>query len=237
MALKKKFSQVELPLLNTSIEALGDASTLAGKTIKMDLTRKLRGKSLEVVFKIYDKNGLYGMPKQLNLMKYFIIRVMRNRISYVEDSFETQCKDVKVTIKPFLITRKRVSRAIRNNLRKTCKEFIINYVKEKSYLQLCEELLSGQLQHEMLPKLKKVYPLSFSDLRVFETKELDKVDFTFVKAEKPKLEEKAKEEIELEEIEEIEKKVEESQAKEDKEEQKEIIEDIKKERKSKSKKE
>ena len=28
----------------------------------------------------------------------------------------------------------------------------------------------------MLPKLKKVYPLSFCDIRVFETKELEKID-------------------------------------------------------------
>jgi len=233
MALKKKFSQVELPLLNTSVEALGEPETLVNRTIKMDLTRKLRGKSLEVVFKIYNKGGLYGLPKQLSLMKFFIMRVMRNRISYVEDSFMTKCKDVEVTIKPFLITRKRVSRAIRNNLRKTCKEFLVNYVKEKTYLQLCEELLAGQLQHEMLPKLKKVYPLSFSDLRVFETKELDKIDFVFVKTEKPKVSEKVKEETPEELAEEIkEEKIEEEKN------EKDLVAEVKKaEKKSKSKKE
>jgi ribosomal protein S3AE len=232
MALKKKFSEVELPLLNTSVEALGDASNLVGKTIKMDLTRRLRGKSLEVIFRIYNKEGLYGLPRQLNLMKFFIIRVMRNRISYVEDSFTAKCKDVEVTMKPFLITRKRVSRAIRNNLRKTCKEFLINYVKEKTYLQVCEELLAGQLQHDMLPRLKKVYPLSFSDLRVFETKDLDKIEFVFVKSEKPKIVEKTKEETSEELAEEIkEEKVEEEKNEID------LVKEVKKEKKVKAKKE
>jgi len=184
MALKKKFVNIDLPLIDTTIPALGTPESLAGKTIKIDLTRKLRGKSLEILFKIYNKNGLYGLPKQFYLMKFFIRRVMRKRASYVEDSFDAQCKDVKVTIKPFLVTRKKVSRAIRNNLRKTCKEFLINYVKEKSFLEICEELLFGTLQKEMLPKLKKVYPLSFSDLRMFETKELDKIEYTYVKKEK-----------------------------------------------------
>jgi len=45
----------------------------------------------------------------------------------------------------------------------------------------------------LLPKLKKVYPLSFCDIRVFETKELQKIDI-----------EKAISQPEVEDIQEIE---------------------------------
>ena len=93
---------------------------------------------------------------------------MRKRTNYVEDSIKTKCGEVAITIKPFLITRKKVSKAVRKNLRKTAKEFLTEYAKEKSYLHLSEEILSGDLQRQMLPKLKKVYPLSFCEIRVFE---------------------------------------------------------------------
>jgi ribosomal protein S3AE len=206
MAVKKKFISIDLPLIESNVSALGTPESLNGKTIKIDLTRKLRGKGLEILFKIYNKNGLYGLPKQLYLMKFFIRRVMRKRASYVEDSFEAQCKDSIVIIKPFLVTRKKVSRAIRNNLRNTCRNFLINYVKDKNYLELCEEILFGTLQKEMLPKLKKVYPLSFSDLRVFESKEIDKIDYVYEKKERKSIEINGPKKEKEEDIEEIKEK-------------------------------
>jgi ribosomal protein S3AE len=102
--------------------------------------------------------------------------MMRKRTDYVEDSFQARCKDIRTTIKPLLITRKKVSRAVRKNLRNTTKEFLLEYLKEKDFIEVCNEILDGTLQKTMLPKLKKVYPLSFCDIRVFETKDLKKID-------------------------------------------------------------
>lgn len=166
-------------MLNEETMALGTAETLNNKTIKLDLSRKLRGRSLEVLFTLKaEENKIIGYPKRLELMKQYIIRMMRKRINYVEDSFETQCKDIACTIKPFLITRKKVSRAIRHNLRKTTKDFLIEYSKNKNYLEFCENVLYGEVQKEMLGVLKKIYPLSFCEIRVLETKNLDKADLT-----------------------------------------------------------
>ena len=51
--LKKKFFEIQLPLINQKAELQGTSEEkLVGKTIKIDLTRKLRGKSLEIIFKI-----------------------------------------------------------------------------------------------------------------------------------------------------------------------------------------
>ena len=105
-------------------------------------------------------------------------RMMRKRISYVEDSFEASCKDIKLTIKPFLITRKKVSRAIRNNLRKTAREYIFEYIKEKNFLDVAREVIQNDLQKNLHPKLKKIYPLSLCEIRMLETKEIDKADLT-----------------------------------------------------------
>jgi ribosomal protein S3AE len=214
MAVRKKFINIEAPLLEETIQVLGTPESLAGKTIKVDLSRRLRGKSLEVILKIYNKNGLFALPKNINLMKFYIRRMMRKRASYVEDSFLAKCRDIEVTIKPFLITRKRVSRAVRANLRRTSREFLTNYLKEKDYLDVCKELVSGQMQKEMLPKLKKVYPLSFCEIRVFETRQIDSVQYAHAPIEKKQASEELSErpvEAEVEEksqIEEIEAEIE-----------------------------
>lgn len=177
MAERKKYINVKVPFLNSEMRLLGTPEDLNDKTIKLDLTRKLRGKGLTIKLRIFNMEGkLVAIPNNMELVTSYIRRMMRKRTDYVEDSFQARCSDVRATIKPLLITRKKVSRAVRRNLRNTTKEFLIEYIKDKEYLEICNEILDGTLQKTLLPKLKKVYPLSFCDIRVFETKDLAKID-------------------------------------------------------------
>jgi len=156
---------------------LGNPEDLHNKTIKLDLTRQLRGKGLTIKLRIFDQERtLVAIPNNMELVTSYIRRMMRKRTDYVEDSFQARCKDIRTTIKQLLITRKKVSRAVQKNLRNTAREFLLEYLKEKTFIEICNEILDGTLQKTMLPKLKKVYPLSFCDIRVFETKELEKID-------------------------------------------------------------
>ena len=198
MAERKRFIDVQIPILDSELRVLGTLEDLNKKTIKLDLTRKLRGKGLTIKFRIFNyKNKLIAIPNRLELVKSYIRRIMRKRVDYVEDSFKTSRKDIRVTIKPFLITRKKVSRAVRKNLRNTTKEFLIEYLKEKTYNELCIELLDGTLSKTMLPKLKKIYPLSFCDIRVFETKDIEKINLDLIIKKEDK-EDLSKDEIEEE---------------------------------------
>jgi ribosomal protein S3AE len=177
MAERKKYIDVQIPILGETTRVLGTPENLHNKTIKLDLTRKLRGKGLTIKLRIFNIEGkLIAIPNNLQLTTSYVRRMMRKRTDYVEDSFQARCSDVRVTIKPLLITRKKVSRAVRKNLRNVAREFLLNHIKEKEYLEIYNEILDGTLQKTMLPKLKKVYPLSFSDIRIFETKELEKID-------------------------------------------------------------
>lgn len=177
MAERKKYIDVQMPILGETTRVIGTPENLHGKTIKLDLTRKLRGKGLTIKLRIFNMKGkLIAIPNSLQLTTSYIRRMMRKRTDYVEDSFQARCSDIRVTVKPLLITRKKVSRAVQKNLRNIAKEFLLNYMKEKEYLEIYSEILDGTLQKTMLPKLKKIYPLSFSDIRIFETKELEKID-------------------------------------------------------------
>ncbi|MFH1451974.1 MAG: hypothetical protein ABIF88_02245 [archaeon] len=226
MAERKKYINVKIPFLDSTMRVLGTPENLHNKTIKLDLSRKLRGKGLTVTLRIFNQKGkLFAIPNKMELTKPFIRRMLRKRTNYVEDSFVIKCEDIKAIIKPLLITRKRVSRVVRKNLRNTTRELLIESLKEKEYYDICRELLDGILQKTLLPKLKKIYPLSFCDIRVFETKELEKIDLNKIISE-------SKEEVENDE--ESANQIGEDEA--IKEELKEEAEELEKEKKPKSKK-
>jgi ribosomal protein S3AE len=122
-------------------------------------------------------------------MPYFLKRMVRKGTNYVEDSFSTEAKDSQIKIKPFLITRRKVSRAVRKALREKAKKEIISYVKTKTTNEIFEDILENTLQKSLSLKLKKIYPLSTCEIRVIrvEGEPLKKV---------PKAKEETKEEAE-----------------------------------------
>jgi len=174
---KKRFFDVEMPIINrqTQLQAY-EISELEGEFIKYDLTRILRGKSIILKLKVkIEGDKAIAIPRETQLMPYFIRRMVRKGTNYVEDSFSTNCKDAKIKIKPFLIARRKVSRAVRKALRNKAKEELIEYVKNKTFETLFDEILKNQLQRQLSLKLKKIYPLSLCEIRVLKVeKELEK---------------------------------------------------------------
>ncbi|RLG11420.1 hypothetical protein DRN69_07770 [Candidatus Pacearchaeota archaeon] len=167
---RKKFFDVEIPVINkkTQLQAY-ELEDLEKRIIKYDLTRLLRGKSIiiQLIVKVQGDKAI-AVPKKIRIMPYFLRRMVRKGTNYVEDSFSAECKNGKLKIKPFLITRRKVSRAVRNALRNKAKEELINYVKDKEYETLFEEILKNKIQRPLSLTLKKIYPLSFCDIRMFE---------------------------------------------------------------------
>ncbi|MEM4330745.1 MAG: hypothetical protein QW273_01920 [Candidatus Pacearchaeota archaeon] len=178
MALRKKFIKVTTHPIKEEVFVLGDPQNIEYTQLKLDLTKKLKGKPSEAVLFIKKEgNELHAYPKRIEVLKSYIIRLIRKKTSYVEDSFEGVCKDSAVyRIKPFLVTRRKVPRSIRKALRDKTKEIILQKLKELTFLQSCEAILSESLQKELLHQLKKIYPLSACEIRVFETKDYKKIE-------------------------------------------------------------
>ncbi|MEK6913903.1 MAG: hypothetical protein AABW47_04520 [Nanoarchaeota archaeon] len=170
---KKKFFDVEIPIISkqTQMQAY-EISELNGRLMKYDLTRALRGKSIMLTLKVkIEGDKATTSPIKLLLMPYFLRRMIRKGTNYVEDSFSAECQDAKLKIKPLLVTRKKVSRAVRNALRVKAREELISYVKDKSSVELFSQVLNNQIQKPLSMKLKKIYPLSLCEIRVLESKE------------------------------------------------------------------
>ncbi len=164
---KKKFFEVKVPLTASKVHIIGySAEELDGSIIKLDLTRSLRGKSLELKARVKNENGsLVGTPLSLEIIPSYIRRIFRKGVDYVEDSFEAPCKDTTLQIKPFLLTRKRVSRAIRNEIRQTARKHIEAHVKIRTAEEVLSEVTSNKIQKELSLKLKKIYPLALCEIR------------------------------------------------------------------------
>lgn len=200
---KKKFFEIEIPLTNSSAELLAySIDSLNKRTIKLDLTRQLRGKSIEVVFEIKVENKkAVAYPIKLTLLPFFIRRMLRRGISYVEDSFSVECKNAQIRIKPFLVTRKKVSRAVRKALGKEARSWLEDYVKNKSYEDIFSDIIGNRLPKSLSLKLKKIYPLSLCEIRVLKIeklKEQEKLKVTVEKVDKETQKEETKEKVEIE---------------------------------------
>ena len=65
--LKKKFFEVEIPLIEDKFEAYANSiEELQNKIVKLDITRQLKGKSVDLVLKVVLKEGkLSTFPKKL----------------------------------------------------------------------------------------------------------------------------------------------------------------------------
>ncbi|MEK6819839.1 MAG: hypothetical protein AABY03_01410, partial [Nanoarchaeota archaeon] len=167
---KKRFFDVEIPIIKkeTQMQAF-EVSELEGRIISYDLTRFLKGKSAIMQF-IVKTNGdeISLSPKQIKVLPYFLKRMVRKGTNYVEDSFSTECKDAVLRIKPFLVTRRKVSREIRKGLRNKAKEDLINYAKDKKVSDIFEDVIRGDIQKYLSSNLKKVYPLSLCEIRILK---------------------------------------------------------------------
>lgn len=167
--IKKGFFEVKAPLTSAPIHLYGaTAEEFNGRFVKLDLTRSLKGKSFELKLRVNHENGeLKGEPVTLELAGSYIRKSIRKGTDYVEDSFAAECRDFNVRIKPFMLTRKKVSRAVRNALRTNARNFIESYIKARTAGEIFSELTANKLQRELSFKLKKIYPLALCEIRYF----------------------------------------------------------------------
>ena len=173
---KKSFYEVQAPFTSAKIVLYaGSLEELHGKVVRIDLTRNLRGKSLELKLRVKHENGqLIAEPFALELAGSYIRRMIRKGTDYVEDYFQAVCKDASVIVKPFLITRNKVSRALRRTLREQARAHLEAYLKARTAKEAFTDITTNKSQKELSLKLKKIYPLALCEIRTFTLVEAKK---------------------------------------------------------------
>lgn len=175
---KKKFFDVEMPIIAKQTQLIAyTLDDLKNRIIKYDLTRFLRGKSVLLNLKVdIEDEKATAHPIELQLMPYFLRRMVRKGTDYVEDSFSADCENTQIAVKPILVTRRKVSKEIRKALRNRAKEWIVEYIKDKNSEAIFKETIQNQIQKQLSLALKKIYPLSLCELRSIKVEKEKQVE-------------------------------------------------------------
>ncbi|MBU2523228.1 MAG: 40S ribosomal protein S3a/S1 [Nanoarchaeota archaeon] len=168
MAEKKKVFDIEIPSIRQTTSAFSTGSDLlVGKVIKLDMAKVLRGKNIDAAFVISKKNDkLEANFISISLIPAYVKRMMRKGISWLEDSFVCKARDANLQIKPFMITKKKIHRSVKNALRNKAKEHIIKMVSERGAQDVFSAIIHNELQRSLTADLKKIYPLALCEIRV-----------------------------------------------------------------------
>jgi ribosomal protein S3AE len=168
--LASKFFEVKAPLTSSKIVLYGPTTeSFQGRTVKLDLTRNLRGKNVELLLRLSAKGDeIEGEPYALQVFGSYIRRMLRPGTDYIEDSFQLECKDAVLQVKPFIIARKKVPRSLRNSLRLEAQNYLKSAFVPRTSLELFGDLMANKIQKDLSLKLKKIYPLAFCEIRIFK---------------------------------------------------------------------
>lgn len=154
---------------------------LVGKTLGLNLatiTNDMKKQNINVTFKVVGVHEGKGQTQLVNyvLVPSYIKRLIRRKREKIEDSFLARTKDGKVVrVKPIAITNSDTYNSIITKIRLGMKAMIKNALKEKTFEEFINDLMSMKFQKEMKEKLNKIYPLKYVDVRQILLEEKGKV--------------------------------------------------------------
>ncbi len=145
-----------------------------GKTLEVnlaDLTNDIKKQNILLTFaanKIQDQKVVCHIIGY-ELSPSYVKRVIKRARSKIEDSFLCFTKDeVKVRLKPVILTRSKAKGSILTLLRHKSRDYFVNNVKKQSYDEILSDIMSHNLQKGLKEELKKIYPVSLTELRIFK---------------------------------------------------------------------
>lgn len=137
----------------------------------MNLTGDIRSQNINIGFKVLGiKNG-QGMTDvwSYKLIPAHVKRIVRRKQDKIEDSFTIKTKDnIKLRIKPLILTLNKTSGAVRAELRRTMKNALAQTFESYTYEDVLRQILMRKLQFNISRELKKITPVKTCELRILE---------------------------------------------------------------------
>jgi len=151
-----------------------EQNEVLGKTLEVnlaDLTNDIKKQNILLTFaanKIQDQKVVCDIIGY-ELSPSYVKRVIKRARSKIEDSFLCSTKDdVKVRLKPVILTRSKAKGSILTLLRHKSRDYFVNNVKKQTYNEILADIMSHNLQKGLKEELKKIYPVSLTELRIFK---------------------------------------------------------------------
>lgn len=158
---------------------LSDIGSAVGRTVKVNLMQLIgdvKSQNSSVVFEI---SGVRNNKLETRITGYSfspasIKRYVRRRMTRIDDSILIKTKDNKlVRIKPFLLTRDRVSRSVVYAIRSALRKELANLAIKSNYEDLFNLIIKYQIQKEFRKKLSKIYPIRSFEIRIVKEEKRD----------------------------------------------------------------
>lgn len=188
-ALKKSWYQIIAPQLFNNImlgqSLVTEPSLLLNKTVAanaMSITGDMKKQQITITFKVIDVKDGHGFTsiEAFEVNPTFIKRLVRRSRNKLDMSFPATTKDnVRVRIKPVLLTKSKTSSGICAALRKKTHDFLIKQIKALTFEEVIHDLLSAKLQTSIRNEIKRIYPVKNAEIRMLQreqTRETRKED-------------------------------------------------------------
>ncbi|MEK6852795.1 MAG: hypothetical protein AABX59_02850 [Nanoarchaeota archaeon] len=167
--MKKSLYEIYVPELKAEVGnvLVSDPKAVIGRITNIDITSFTKGKNGSIKIKLVSSNGsrIDGSIIGIKFFPSHIRRFVRRGISKIEDSFVVSVGKEKLRMKPTLMTRKRVKGKVQKALRRETRDFLAKSLADSNPELVFNEIIGGDLQKKLSQKLKKVYPLSFCEIR------------------------------------------------------------------------
>jgi ribosomal protein S3AE len=161
----------EKPIGETYLE---EPELAVGKTIKINLmqvTGEIKAQNVNSKYEIVEfrENVLRTKITDYTYLNSSLKRLVRRRMTKVDDSLVIMTKDdVKVRIKPLVLTRGKVSKSLESAFRAAVRKLVIEAVGKKTYEELFADVIKNRLQIEIKNSIMKLSPIKTVIIRVLK---------------------------------------------------------------------
>jgi ribosomal protein S3AE len=177
---------------------VSEAPVALGKTVSTSLaniTGDPQKQNILLKFRIVDFTGekLTTEIISYRISPSVVRKMVRRTRDKIDDSFPLKTKDGKIIrIKPMLVTRARTTSSVLKALRNAARDFLARMVLKFDYENLMHEIVEKKLQKSMMQELRKILPLSVSEIRECSSIPKDVAEKQKIVIYKPKPEKPAK---------------------------------------------
>ncbi len=176
VAIKKKWYSIVSPMFKNAVigETLGHDQNLSNRKLDinlMSITNDPKSQNTKILFRINSVKDDKAIADVIGygLTLSYVRRLIRNDANKIVDSFIYETKDnIKVVIKPFMITRNKTNKNVLSDIRKKTRAFLIEETKKYNYDDLMNLIINNTLQRSLREKIIKIYPLSSCEFRIVE---------------------------------------------------------------------
>jgi small subunit ribosomal protein S3Ae len=172
---KKEWYVLHAPKIFNEIEIgetiSDDPNTIIGRRIETNVSNLIGDFTKDymklklIVNEVKDHNA-YTIVDSFSLSTPYLLRLIRRRASKLDVVEKVETKDnKKLILKTWMITFRKAQAPKRTKLRKIFSEELKKIVKENTYDALILNIISGNIQKELINKIKIIYPLRHLEIR------------------------------------------------------------------------